>query len=781
MKKYLLLVTSPLFVTNLFSEAITVTGKIVDNNNKPLQNVNIYSGTKGTTTDNNGYFELSVNNDDLVNISHIGYKEIVFIADNIPNQITLDSLIISSEKIIVKSGLFPHKLSESTNGINVITQDEIRSGNDEHLQDLMTHIPNLTYASATSRPRYLLIRGIGELSQFASEGPPNYSVGYIIDDVDYSGIGSIGALFDIEQLEVYKGPQTYAFGPNAMAGVVSLQSLNPTPFFNGRAEIGINSDNGKTAGITISNSILKNTAIRITGYMNYTDGFIYNAFRNLTNTNKIDEKYLRIKLIWEPYTWLNMKLTNFLGKSQNGYDAWTPDNNGDTTYTDFQGKDNLKSQSYSLRTNIKPFGYNIYSIFSFSVNDINYSYDGDWGNPDYWIQEPYNWNSNVEGYDWKFIDETTRYRKTIAHDLRVSKSINVATNIISGIYIKQLTENDKRAGWLFGGLATDIYTEFQINTISLYFNSKLNIATKTEINIGTRFNQTDILYDGTGNTVNYTTWEPEPLESLDTSVTIKMIGIYLSIKHRLNNNLNIFSSLSRGYKAGGINQNPYLVDSQRIYDPEYNLNFSAGFSYQKDKIDVLFTAFYMRRFNQQVRLSFQANPNDPLSFDFFTANVSEGFNSGIETSIKYKFNNNLFLNTNIGLLKNHVESYQNPLDPNQKYGNREPAHSPAFSYNITLDYIADNGWYFSVENNGMDAFYFEDQYPPRSAFYSIINASLGYKYSNWDFTVWGKNILNTRYSTRGYYFDLGIGSAGEQSYKMYGRPSHFGVTLDYNF
>ena len=42
-----------------------------------------------------------------------------------------------------------------------------------------------------------------------------------------------------------------------------------------------------------------------------------------------------------------MKLTNFLGKSQNGYDAWTPDNNGDTTYTDFQGKDNLKSQSYS--------------------------------------------------------------------------------------------------------------------------------------------------------------------------------------------------------------------------------------------------------------------------------------------------------------------------------------------------------------------------------------------------------------------------------------------------
>ena len=392
MKKYLLLVTFPLFVTNLFSEAITVTGKIVDNNNKPLQNVNIYSGTKGTTTDNNGYFELSVNNDDLVNISHIGYKEIVFIADNIPNQIALDSLIISSEKIIVKSGLFPHKLSESTNGINVITQDEIRSGNDEHLQDLMTHIPNLTYASATSRPRYILIRGIGEISQFAGEGPPNYSVGYIIDDVDYSGIGSIGAAFDMEQLEVYRGPQTYAFGPNAMAGVINIQSLNPTPFRSGKTEIGVNSDQGNTIGVTFSNSLYRNTAFRITAYRNYTDGFIDNKYRKLTDTNKQDEQYLRIKLKWEPISWLNMKLTNLLGIMKNGYDAWAPDNNGRITYTDYQGKDEITTKSFSLRTNLQKFNSDITSILSYSDNEMKYAFDGDWGNSEFWAESPYNWN-----------------------------------------------------------------------------------------------------------------------------------------------------------------------------------------------------------------------------------------------------------------------------------------------------------------------------------------------------------------------------------------------------
>ena len=63
-----------------------------------------------------------------------------------------------------------------------------------------------------------------------------------------------------------------------------------------------------------------------------------------------------------------------------------------------------------------------------------------------------------------------------------------------------------------------------------------------------------------------------------------MIGIHSSIKSWINDDLHIFTSFSRGYKAGGINQNPYLVETQRIYDPEYNLNFSdyIDFFYQVD-------------------------------------------------------------------------------------------------------------------------------------------------------------------------------------------------------
>ena len=59
------------------------------------------------------------------------------------------------------------------------------------------------------------------------EGPPNFSIGYVLDDIDLSGLGMVGQLFDINQIEVYKGPQSSVFGSNAIGGIISLRSGKP--------------------------------------------------------------------------------------------------------------------------------------------------------------------------------------------------------------------------------------------------------------------------------------------------------------------------------------------------------------------------------------------------------------------------------------------------------------------------------------------------------------------------------------------------------------------------
>ncbi len=72
----------PLFLSQLYADTILITGKVMDQNSEPIENVNVYTDTKGITTDENGLFEFSVNKQDFITFSHIGYKNIIIIREH---------------------------------------------------------------------------------------------------------------------------------------------------------------------------------------------------------------------------------------------------------------------------------------------------------------------------------------------------------------------------------------------------------------------------------------------------------------------------------------------------------------------------------------------------------------------------------------------------------------------------------------------------------------------------------------------------------------------------
>ena len=772
------LILTLLFLSFSFSKIITIQGVVVDNDNSPISNVNIFSGLIGTSTPKDGSFEIKIDESSIVTFTHIAYLNLEYKASEIPQNITLSKNILKSSQVIV-SGFSDRKLSESNNTVNIITNNEIKYGRENHFKDLISKVPNLTFAGGTSNPRYFLIRGIGEISQFSTEGNPNFSIGYIIDDVDYSGIASIGATFGLEQVEVFKGPQNYIFGPNAMAGVINIKSLKPTPYLSTKAIIGANSDQGYNVGLSISNSLTNSIAYRITGYTNYSNGFIYNAFYDKDNTNKNDESFLRTKLVWEPSKKSTLSLMGFKSIQNNGYDVWSPDNNGDTTYTDFLGIDNLTANSYSISYKYRLSTSSIELVTTLSEIELDYDYDGDWGNNTMWESAPYYWDSILQGYPWSFNDITNRNRITKTTDLKYTKKIK--SHIFTlGAYFKSLKEDDYRKGFLLGAKAESVNTSFDITNKSIYSNLIYNLSEKLIFNLGSRYSDYSNSYTGEGLTSDEN-WNPVPIESIDESLNNQMIGAHVSINYKINEKLNLYSAVSRGYKAGGINQNPYLSDSQRFFKPEYNININTGIGYLRDIYEVNINLFYMKRSDQQVGLYYQLDPSNPLSFTFYTANAIDGYNSGLETMFKFYISDDLSITLNNGLLKNHVNTFLDPFDKNVSYGDREPAHSPSFNYSVLIDYTLNNGLNFSIENTGMDKFFFDDQASIKSDPYSVINFNIGYRITNWHISIWGKNILNKKYASRGYFFDLGIGNQGEQVYKAFENPSHFGASIEYNF
>src|SRR5579871_5871104 len=136
------------------------------------------------------------------------------------------------EEVIVTASLEPQDIQAVPASVAVLDAETLRAAGEQHFEDVIGLIPNLNWAGDTTRPRYFQIRGIGELDQY--QGAPNPSVGFLIDDIDFSGLGSAATLFDVDRIEVLHGPQGTLYGANALAGLIYVKSADPEDSFGAR-------------------------------------------------------------------------------------------------------------------------------------------------------------------------------------------------------------------------------------------------------------------------------------------------------------------------------------------------------------------------------------------------------------------------------------------------------------------------------------------------------------------------------------------------------------------
>ena len=178
---------------------------------------------------------------------------------------------------------------------DMLERQQIRS-----IAQLDQVVPNIVMNpnTGTSSASKIFLRGVGEDESFFTADTP---VGIYVDDVYIARqTGAMFDLFDIERLEVLRGPQGTLYGRNTSAGAVKLVSRKPTlGEYQGQAELTIGSFDRVDVRATGNMPLGDTVALQGALLMRTRDGYTRNAFDG-KDVNDQDVKGLRLSLLAEP-------------------------------------------------------------------------------------------------------------------------------------------------------------------------------------------------------------------------------------------------------------------------------------------------------------------------------------------------------------------------------------------------------------------------------------------------------------------------------------------------
>ena len=282
-------------------------------------------------------------------------------------------------EVVVTASLRSTNVQELPASVTIMSGDDVANGAVLHLEELLPQIPSLSWAGASSRPRYFQLRGIGELEQY--QGAPNPSVGFLVDEIDFSGIGMIASLFDVEQVEVLRGPQGTRYGANALGGLIKVKTRDPSATQDIHAEVGAGEDGLWMAGVAAGGALASvdagGVSWRAVLHRAVSDGFRHNSYLGRDDTNGRDELNARLKFRFETEHGWRTDIGLMYADFANGYDAFAIDNSF-TTLSDRPGRDSQESLGASLDGSYSGWSRLLLrSITAWADSDIEASFDAD--------------------------------------------------------------------------------------------------------------------------------------------------------------------------------------------------------------------------------------------------------------------------------------------------------------------------------------------------------------------------------------------------------------------
>jgi iron complex outermembrane receptor protein len=678
-------------------------------------------------------------------------------------------------EVIVTATLRPMPETHVAGSVTVLDGATLRQAGEQQLEDVLGLVPNLNWAGGSTRPRYFQLRGIGEIEQY--EGAPNPSVGFLIDDVDFSGLGGAATLFDIDRIEVLRGPQGTRYGANALAGLIYVTSAAPEPEFGGRVEAGAGDYNTRSIGAVVTGpATALDSSFRLAAQRYTSDGYYYNDYLHRHDTNARDELTLRGRWRYQPADDLRVDLSVLQVRLDDGYDAFAPEN-GRTTHSDHPGVDAQHSTGASLKVAYGGLAAaDLTAIATYADSRVRYGYDGDWGNPAYWAP-----------YVSDFTELQLRHRQTASAELRLSSRGDAGLGWLAGAYAMRLRESfeDTSAGLsvdpVYGTYQQDtvITSGYRTDRVALFGVLDGRLSARLRWSGGLRGERQDAAYADALQDLVYGASTPHAFHPAET-----LWGGHASLSLDVGRSGTAYLQLARGYKAGGFNLSQGLLPAEITFRPESDWNLELGYKVQpahgRWSLDA--DVYVLDRHDAQIKSSVQTDPTNPNTFSFYTGNAARGRNYGLETAARWLATRRIALGASLGLQHTRFTDFVRIADTGTFAVSRELAHAPHWNAAVNATYRHPAGFYARIDVSGVAGYYFD--LPPndtRSAAYGTVNLRLGWDAARWSASVWGRNLADRRYPVLGFYFGLEPPDYANKLYLQLGEPRTFGASVTIRF
>lgn len=666
--------------------------------------------------------------------------------------IAADSTI---EEILVTADFRNRSDLQTATSVTVMTEADIRTRAAQHFEELANAIPNVNFASGSNRARFFQIRGIGERSQFVA--PINPSVGFLVDNVDFSGAATIATLLDVEQVEVLRGPQGTRYGANALAGLINVKTNDPEDQFGMNFKLGAADYNTQTASAVITGPLTDTVSGRLAVGSHKSDGFYENSFLRTDDNNEQDELTIRGKLQAEMSDNWQLDLSLSHVDIDNGYDAFTLDNSR-TTLSDQPGRDQQESLALAIDSSWQLDSFDVNLIVGLADSDMDYSYDEDWTFT----------GIHPDGYSSQ--DRYIRDRETESFEIRVlsndsSRIFADTTQWLFGLYTLSSDESLKRE---YTFAAADFFSDYGFDTAAAFFQLDSQLSDRFTLETGLRFERRDTQYSDS--------------EQLDFAPVDNLWGGRIAAKYSVTPQTMAYASVARGYKAGGFNTDGTLDADLREFDEESLIEYELGIKSRllDNTLHLKAAVFHDDRSDQQVKSSTgRIRDNGSTEFIDFIGNAAEGTNNGVEFEAVWTPTSSLSLTANFGLLDATFDSFIN--SENEDLAGRDQAHAPGYMAHLAADYYL-GPWSLSVSLDAKDEFFFSDSHNIQSESYELLNMNVGYSTDRWRLSLWGRNLTNEDYAVRGFFFgefgnDPRKGYAPEP-YVQFGEPRIVGINYE---